>query len=225
MPGRRKWPPMRSSRPIAWATTRDVGADLLAHVGDLVDERDLGGQEGVGGVLDHLGAGRVGADDRRRRGRRRAASHGVAVGARLGADHDPVGLHEVGDGAALAQELGVRDVADVLQAARVQLGPQPSPVPTGTVLFITSTNRSPVCGQLVDHAVHAREVGVAGVRRRRVDADEHDPAAVEHLGQVEREREAVAVALEQPVDARLVDRHPAVAQRRRSAPRVDVDGR
>ena len=41
----------------------DVGADLLADVGDLVDEGDLGRQEGVGGELDHLGAGDVGADD------------------------------------------------------------------------------------------------------------------------------------------------------------------
>jgi len=29
----------------------DVGAHLLAHVGDLVDERDLGGEEGVEAYL------------------------------------------------------------------------------------------------------------------------------------------------------------------------------
>ena len=40
----------------------DVGADLLADVGDLVDEADLRRQEGVRGELDHLGAGDVGAD-------------------------------------------------------------------------------------------------------------------------------------------------------------------
>jgi hypothetical protein len=33
----------------------DVRARLLADVGDLVDERDLRGQERVGGELDHLG--------------------------------------------------------------------------------------------------------------------------------------------------------------------------
>ena len=32
-----------------------VGADLLAEVGDLVDEGDLGGEEGVGGVFDQFG--------------------------------------------------------------------------------------------------------------------------------------------------------------------------
>jgi hypothetical protein len=33
----------------------DVGAELFAEVGDLVDEGDLHGEEGVGGVLDQLG--------------------------------------------------------------------------------------------------------------------------------------------------------------------------
>ena len=42
-----------------------VGAHVLADVGDLVDERDLGGQERVGGVLDHLGGGHGGAHDGR----------------------------------------------------------------------------------------------------------------------------------------------------------------
>ena len=34
---------------------RHVRPDLLAHVRDLVDERDLGGEEGIRAVLDHLG--------------------------------------------------------------------------------------------------------------------------------------------------------------------------
>ena len=41
----------------------DVGPGLLADVGDLVDERDLGCEEGVGRELDHLGRGDVGAHD------------------------------------------------------------------------------------------------------------------------------------------------------------------
>ena len=32
-----------------------VGADLLAQIGDLVDEADLQREEGVGGVLGELG--------------------------------------------------------------------------------------------------------------------------------------------------------------------------
>ena len=42
-----------------------VGADLLAEIGDLVDEGDLGREEGVGRVLDQLGGLEVGEDDRR----------------------------------------------------------------------------------------------------------------------------------------------------------------
>ena len=55
---------MRGSRPIPSRDLADVGADLLADVGDLVDERDLGGEEGVRSELDHLRGGDVGADDR-----------------------------------------------------------------------------------------------------------------------------------------------------------------
>ena len=33
----------------------NVGADLLAQIGDLVDEGDLGGEEGVGRVFDQFG--------------------------------------------------------------------------------------------------------------------------------------------------------------------------
>ncbi len=42
-----------------------VGADLLAQVGDLVDEGDLGGQERVGGVFDEFGGAPAGVEDRR----------------------------------------------------------------------------------------------------------------------------------------------------------------
>jgi hypothetical protein len=33
----------------------DIGADLLAQVGDLVDEGDLHREEGVAGIFDQLG--------------------------------------------------------------------------------------------------------------------------------------------------------------------------
>ena len=67
--------------------------------------------------------------------------------------------------------------------------------------------------QLVDHRPDAREVGVAGVRRRSVDADEEELGAVRHLGRVEREGEPVAVSLQQLGDVLLVERHLARAQR------------
>ena len=86
-------------------------------------------------------------------------------------------------------------------------------MPTGTVLFITSTTPLVQRRQLVEHAVDPRQVGVAGLHLGGVDADEDDPAAREHVGHVERERHPAAVALEQAVDARLVDRGVARLQR------------
>ena len=88
----------------------DVGAGLLAHVGDLVDERDLRRQEGVGGELDHLGALDVGAHERRLE-RRVELDDRVAGPVALVADDDAVGLEEVLDRRALLEELGAGHVA------------------------------------------------------------------------------------------------------------------
>ena len=86
-------------------------------------------------------------------------------------------------------------------------------MPTGTVLFITSTTRRSSAGELVDHRPDGREVGVAGVGRRRADRDVEEVRAVDRLGDVERVREPLGVPREQLVEARLVDRHLARAQR------------
>ena len=138
-----------------------VGAHLLAHVGDLVDERDLGGEERVARVLDHLGRGHGGA-------------HDVGVDAAVevldrravllaeAADDDAVGLEEVLDGGALAQELGVGRVGDAGDAHRLQV--------THDLLAGADGHRAlhdqqalPAPGGDLTHGVlHAREVGVAG---------------------------------------------------------------
>jgi hypothetical protein len=44
----------------------DVGANRLAQICHLVDESDLGREEGVGGVFDDLGAASVGEQEGRR---------------------------------------------------------------------------------------------------------------------------------------------------------------
>ena len=93
----------------------DVGADRLAHGGDGVDEGDLRGEERVGGVLDRLGRRRVG-DDHRRGDPEVQRRHPHGGGLVLGADHDAVGVEEVVDGRALAEELGVRHHGDVAAA-------------------------------------------------------------------------------------------------------------
>ena len=68
-------------------------------------------------------------------------------------------------------------------------------------------------GQLVDDRPDRREVCVAGVRRRRPDGDVDELGPVDRLANVEREEQPLAVLFEQLVQARLVDRDSAVAQR------------
>ena len=71
----------------------DVGADRFAQVGDLVDEADLGREEGVGGIFDQLGGPPPGEQDRRLVEEQRPvdfAQH-VARLLVLGADDDAVG--------------------------------------------------------------------------------------------------------------------------------------
>ena len=86
------------------------------------------GQEGVGGVLDDLGALRGGHQERRRLADVAGAGDGapslvvIAAGewkvdsiedrggaVAVGADDDAVGMKEVGDGGSLAKELGIGD--------------------------------------------------------------------------------------------------------------------
>ena len=95
-----------------------------------------------------------------------------------------------------ARNSGFDDVADVLEAALVEAGAH---LLAGADRHgrLHHEDRAPVeLRQLVDHRPDAREVGVAGVGRRRVDADEEE-LAVGDVVDVEREAEALAVALEQ----------------------------
>ncbi len=102
---------MRGSDPMPDAHRLDVGAEVLRQIGQFVHEADFGGQHGVGGVLGELRRAHVHDD------------HAVAImgegliqgsqqlrGALgVGADDDPVRLHEVIDGRPLLQEFRVRD--------------------------------------------------------------------------------------------------------------------
>ena len=192
----------------------DVGADALADVGDLVDERDLGRQEGVGGELDHLRRGDVGAHDL---AAERLVGGGDRVGGRLragvGADDDPVGLEEVLDRGALLEELGAGDVDEVgLRAADRRTGP-------GGHGALHHQRVLGARGERGDHGFDPREVGVAGVGRRRVDAAEEQLRRFENGRHLGGEGEPLAVFLHQLRQAGLVDR-----QRRSGAQRLDLVG-
>ena len=67
--------------PHAAGDFANVGAKLFTDIGDLVDEGDPGGQEGVGGVFDHFGGAQIGDQDRAAQG---FVELGHTVGGRFG---------------------------------------------------------------------------------------------------------------------------------------------
>ena len=92
--------------------------------------------------------------------------------------HDAVGREEVLDGGALAQELGVGDVARCREAAAASRSARD--VLAGAHRHGALHDEHTIAaalGDLVDDAAHARQVGVARRRGRRVDGDEEHAAA------------------------------------------------
>ena len=133
-------------RADAFADFLDVPAEGLREVGDLVHERDPGGEHGVGSVLGQLGRAPrhhehavVVALERRVQ-----LAHDAFGALVAGAEDDAVGLLEVVDRRSFLQELGIRDdrELDFAAAFRQRLADRfstRSPVPTGTVLLSTMT--------------------------------------------------------------------------------------
>ena len=87
----------------------NISADLFAKIGDLVDESDLGGEEGIGGVFDQFAAFAAGEQDRRLAQIKRPIdfAHHVARLFGIAANHHPVRAAEIADGRAFAQEFGI----------------------------------------------------------------------------------------------------------------------
>ena len=121
-------------------------------------------------------------------------------------------MHEVAHGVALCEELRIRHVPDVLETALVEAGAH---LLAGADRHGRLHHEHGPAGQLrqlVDDRPDARQVGVARVGRRGVDADEEE-VAVGDIGHVERVAQALRVPLEQLRDILLVERHLAPAQR------------
>ena len=157
---------MRWSYPMPSATSRTSASTVLAEVGDRVHERDLGREERVRRVLDHLGRRRVGDEHRRvDRPVQLADPHGHR-GIVTPDDH-AVRLEEVAHGGALAQELGVRRDADLLDRARPPRRGCAAPArvePTGIVDLLITTVPGRSTGAISRATVlDEREVGRAVV--------------------------------------------------------------
>jgi hypothetical protein len=146
---------------------RHVGADLVADVRDLVDEADLRREVRVRGELDHLGAGKIGPDDRRAE---RLIDGGDRIGrplvARVGAHHNPVRLQEVLDGGPLLEKLRARDVG---QIGSVPLDGAARADRDGA---LHDQRLSIRLADLLDRTLDSREIRVSRVGRRRLHADE-----------------------------------------------------
>ncbi len=106
-----------------------IGINRLTKVRDRVHERDLGGEERVRRVLDHLRRRGVG-DEHRRIERPVELAHAHRDRRVVATDHDAVGLEEVPYRRALAKELGVRRHPDLLDR-RARFGQDPLHEPGG----------------------------------------------------------------------------------------------
>ncbi len=190
----------------------DVRADQLADVRDLVDEADPRHQKGVRGQLDHL-----------RRRDVRAHHHRVELLVELldavtvvgieRADHDPVGVHEVPNRSSLREELGVGDVADMLEAAGVEGDADRLARPDGNRALHHQHGTPGERRQVVEHAPDGGEIGVAGIRGGRPNADVEELGAFGGLGGVGRKVQPLSIGLDELGKARLVDRNVAIPKR------------
>ena len=158
-----------------------VGVHRFAQVGDRVDERDLGGEERVRRVLDHLGRRRVGHEDRRLHV---AVEVGDAHRDRgvVAPDHDAAGVQEVAHRVALAEELGVRRHADVVGGAGL-----------GSSSRATISGRTDRHRRLVDHD-RARPRARARSRGTTASTAERSAAPVSRLRRLHAEEHELGVA-------------------------------
>ena len=197
----------------------DVGVDRLAQVGDLVDEADLDREEGVGGIFGELGGATAGDQDRRaveEQGPVDFAQH-VLRAVVLGADDDPVGMLEVGDRRAFAQELGVGRDRDVRsRPPRAGSASIRSPVPTGTVDLVTTTvpGLMTLASSRTASNTKVRSAWPSPRRAGVPTAMNTASASSTAGGKIGREGQppALGIGLDQRLEPRLPDRHHAGVQ-------------
>ena len=107
----------------------------------------------------------------------------------------------------LGEELGIRDVPDLGEAARVEAVANVSTRPDRHGA-LHDDDRAPgqIGRKLVDDRPHGTQVGVAGLRRRSPHRDVEEPRPGHRLLNVESEADALGVPFEHLVEAGLVDR-------------------
>src|SRR3984957_1278166 len=200
----------------------NIRATALRDVCELVHEADFGREHGIGGVLGELRGAHVHDDEAvviAREGFIERA-HELLRARILGADDDTVRLHEVLDGHALFEEFGVRD--DVELGAHAALGDP------GLDLGAHLIRRAHRHGRFRDddriavdmraHGAcggeHIAQIGGAILIAARADGDDLEETVRDGLHRIGRELDTsgLAIALDQRLKARLMNRHIALIQ-------------
>ncbi len=177
----------------------------FADIRDGVDERNLGRQESIGGMLDEFGTGGTGHHQPRRNARtvrsrnsgRRSSVRSIQqrlirLGKQIGAartvapQHDSVGIEEIRDRAAFPQKLGIGSHTETRRLRPVALQHTRNPLVRAdghSALHHHQLEPVDRPRDLPAHGVQHRHVGFPVLTRRRPDGDEHHAGAVQPFRQ------------------------------------------
>ncbi len=209
-----------------------VGVGGFAEVRHGVDEGDFEGKEGVGGVLDDLGALCGGEEERRGLGAVTKAGDGVAAlvvfptgegkidsiedgsgSVTVGTDDDAVGMEEVGDGCSFAEELGIGDDVEEVPGGSVALHRTGNPlvgVDGNGALFDDDFVTGEGTGDLAGDGFDVGEIGVARLALRSAYSNEDGFALAGGFGEIGHEADfGVAVLFEELRQVVFVDERVA----------------
>ena len=205
-----------------------VGAGALAQIGDLVDEGDLGGEEGIGRVFDQLRGAAADIKHRRRVQIKRPVDFGHHRARRfiVAADDDAVRMLEIVDGRAFAQELRVGH--DLHVGFRPHFAQDALDLVAGADRHRRFRHHHRRGRQerrdLAHRAIDVAQIGVTvAAARRRADCDEHRIRLVDAVGPGRKRQPLLRhIGRHEIGEARLEDRDFAALERRDPA-RILVD--
>ena len=201
---------MRLSSPMPRATSCTLAPTFSDKIGHLVDEGDLGGEEGIGGVFDHLRRAPAGEHQRRLVERQRPIDIAEHLAGPLvrGADHDAVREFEIADRRTFAQEFRIGGDRDI--GRRIGLADQALDLITGTDRHRRLGDHDGEVlqrgGDLARGGIDIAEIGVAvAAPRRRADRDEDRIGFSDGRGKIGRELQPASLHIggDQHVETRV----------------------
>ena len=197
----------------------DISAVLVAQLGELVGEADLGREEEVGAELAQRGVGRAHLEDRRVHVAIQPAQavRPVALDVVGDSENHPLGLKEILDGGPFLGELGVEQDRHLAEPGLLAHSPDDDrevgeePRRQGRANHEDGVLREPrddVVETRLDRPGLPAAVAVMGPH-----GDEDDLGLADR-GRIGGERQAprIAVDLNQLTQARLMERHPSIEQ-------------